>query len=78
VLEGIEAIVFRTIGDRPSSWEPRLPPEVLWLPEELAWVDALLDHPAFFAPFAPHFHPVIGGPSTPAEWYLRLMFLKFR
>jgi len=58
--------------------ESRLPPEVLRLPEELARVDALLDDPAFFAPFAPHFHPVIGRPSTPAEWYLRLMFLKFR
>jgi len=78
VLEGIEAIVFRTIGDRPPLWESRLPPEVLRLPEELARVDALLDDPAFFAPFAPHFHPVIGRPSTPAEWYLRLMFLKFR
>ncbi len=70
--------MFRTIGDRPSSWESRLPPEVLRLPEELVRVDALLDDPAFFAPFAPHFHPVIGRPSTPAEWYLRLMFLKFR
>jgi IS5 family transposase len=78
VLEGIEAIVFRTIGDRPSSWESRLPPEVLRLPEELARVDALLDDPAFFAPFAPHFHPVLGRPSTSAEWYLRLMFGKFR
>ena len=78
VLEGIEAIVFRTIGDRPPLWESRLPPEVLRLPEELARVDALLDYPAFFAPFAPHFHPVLGRPSTPVEWYLRLMFLKFR
>jgi IS5 family transposase len=78
VLEGIEAIVFRTIGDRPPLWESRLPPEVLRLPEELVRVDALLDDPAFFAPFAPHFHPVPGRPSTPAEWYLRLMFLKFR
>jgi hypothetical protein len=78
VLEGIEAIVFRTIGDRPPPWESRLPPELLRLPEELARVDALLDDPAFFAPFAPHFHPVLGRPSTPAEWYLRLMFLKFR
>ena len=78
MLEGIEAIVFRTIGDRSSSWESRLPPEVLRLPEELARVDALLDDPAFFAPFAPHFHPVIGRPSTPAGWYLRLMFLRFR
>ena len=70
--------MFRTIGDRPSSWESLLPPELLRLPEELARVDALLDDPAFFAPFAPHFHPVLGRPSTPAECYLRLMFLKFR
>jgi transposase, IS5 family len=70
--------VFRTIGDQPSLWESRLPAEVLRLPEELARVDALLDDPAFFAPFVPYFHPVLGRPSTPAEWYLRLMFLKFR
>src|ERR1700739_140865 len=77
-LEVIEATVFRTIGDQPSVWESRLPAELLRLPEELARVDALLDDPAFFAPFAPHFHPVIGRPSTPIECYLRLMFLKFR
>src|SRR5260370_7480813 len=70
--------MFRTIGARPSAWESLLPPEVLRLPEELARVDALLDDPVFFAPFAPYFHPVLGRPSTPAEWYLRLMFLKFR
>src|SRR5256884_804162 len=70
--------MFRTVGDRPALWESLLPGEVLRLPEELARVDALLDDPAFFAPFAPHFHPVIGRPSTPVEWYLRLMFLKFR
>src|SRR5229473_474026 len=70
--------MFRTIGDLPSLWESRLPPEVLRLPEELARVDALLDDPAFFAPFAPYFHPVLGRPSTPVECYLRLMFLKFR
>jgi len=46
VLEGIEAIVFRTIGDQPSSREARLPPELLRLPEELARVDALLDDPS--------------------------------
>jgi transposase, IS5 family len=74
----IEATVFRTISGRPSSWETRLPAELLRLPEELARVDALLDDPAFFAPFAPHFHPVLGRPSTPVECYLRLMFLKFR
>lgn len=70
--------MFRTVGDRPSLWESMLPPEVLRLPGHLARVDALLDDPAFFAPFAPHFHPVIGRPSTPVECYLRLMFLKFR
>ncbi len=76
--EGIEAIMFRTIGDGPPAWESALPPEVLRLPDDLARVDALLDDPVFFAPFAPHFHPVLGRPSTPVEWYLRLMFLKFR
>ena len=70
--------MFRTIGDRPSVWESRLPPELLRLPDELARVDALLDDPAFFAPFGPYFHPVLGRPSTPIECYLRLMFLKFR
>jgi IS5 family transposase len=70
--------VFRTIGDPPSSWESSLPPELLRLPQELARVDALLDDPVFFAPFALYFHPVLGRPSTPVECYLRLMFLKFR
>jgi transposase, IS5 family len=70
--------MFRTVGDEPSLWESLLPAEVLRLPAELARVDALLDDPAFFAPFAPYFHPVLGRPSTPAECYLRLMFLKFR
>jgi IS5 family transposase len=70
--------MFRTVGDRPSLWESLLPAEVLRLPQELARVDALLDDPAFFAPFAAYFHPVLGRPSTPVECYLRLMFLKFR
>jgi IS5 family transposase len=56
-------------------WESRLPAEVLRLPQERARVDALLDDPAFFAPY---FHPVLGRPCTPVECYLRLMFLKFR
>src|SRR5205823_11143150 len=58
--------------------EAALPAEVVRLPEELARVDALLDDPAFFAPFAPFFDPRMGRPSTPMETYLRLMFLKFR
>jgi IS5 family transposase len=74
----IEATVFRTISGRLSPWESLLPAELLRVPEELARVDALLDDPAFFAPFAPYFHPVLGRPSTPIECYLRLMFLKFR
>jgi IS5 family transposase len=59
-------------------WESLLPEEVLRLPAELARVDALLDDPVFFAPFARFFDPLIGRPSTPVECYLRLMFLKFR
>src|SRR5438045_6217967 len=70
--------MFRTRAEQVSGWEAALPPELLRLPEELSRVDALLDDPAFFAPFAPYFHPVLGRPSTPVEWYLRLMFLKFR
>ena len=78
MLEGIEAIVFRTVGDQPSLWESVLPEELRRLPEELARVDALLDDPAFFTPFVPFFDPRMGRPSTPMETYLRLMFLKFR
>src|SRR5262245_7183120 len=78
VAEGIEAIVFRTVGDQCSLWESILPEEVRRLPEELARVDALLDDSAFFAPFVPFFDPRMGRPSTPMEVYLRLMFLKFR
>src|SRR5215469_15361725 len=70
--------MFRTIGDQASLWESLLPEEVLRLPAELARVDALLDDPVFFAPFAPFFDPRAGRPSTPVECYLRLMFLKFR
>ena len=78
VVEGIEAIVFRTVGDQCSLWESVLPEELRRLPEELARVDALLDDSVFFAPFVPFFDPRMGRPSTPMETYLRLMFLKFR
>jgi transposase, IS5 family len=47
---------------------------LLRLPDDLARVDALLDDPGFFAPFAPVFHPVLGRPCTPVECYLWLMF----
>jgi transposase, IS5 family len=78
VLEGIEAIVFRTVGDQPTLWESVLPEQLCRMPEELARVDALLDDSAFFTPFVPFFDPQLGRPSTPMETYLRLMFLKFR
>ena len=70
--------MLRTRALEVSLWEAVLPEEVLRLPEELARVDALLDDPVFFAPFAPLFDPRLGRPSTPMEVYLRLMFLKFR
>ena len=55
-----------------------MPAELLVLPVELGRVDALLDDPVFFAPFAAYFDARIGRPSIPMETYLRLMFLKFR
>ncbi len=67
VVGGIEAIVFRTVGDQCSLWESVLPEELQRLPEELARVDALLDDPAFVTPFVPFFDPRIGRPSTPME-----------
>ena len=70
--------MLRTRAVEVSLWEAVLPDEVLRLPDELARVDALLDDPAFFAPFVPFFDPRLGRPSTPMEVYLRLMFLKFR
>jgi IS5 family transposase len=70
--------VFRTVNDQPTLWDAILPAELLVLPTELARVDALLDDPVFFAPFAGYFDARIGRPSIPMETYLRLMFLKFR
>jgi IS5 family transposase len=70
--------VLRTVNDQPTLWDAILPAELLVLPTELARVDALLDDPVFFAPFAAHFDARIGRPSIPMETYLRLMFLKSR
>ena len=70
--------MLRTQAEQVSLWEAVLPAELLRLPEELARVDALLDDPAFFAPFVPFFDPRLGRPSTPMETYLRMMFLKSR
>ncbi len=70
--------MFRTVNDQPTLWDSILPAELLVLPVELGRVDALLEDPVFFAPFAVHFDARIGRPSIPMETYLRLMFLKFR
>jgi transposase, IS5 family len=70
--------VLRTVNDQPTLWDAILPSELLVLPVELGRVDALLDDPVFFAPFATYFDARIGRPSIPVETYLRLMFLKFR
>jgi IS5 family transposase len=70
--------VLRTVNDQPTLWDAILPSELLVLPDGLARVDALLDDPVFFAPFAPYFDGRIGRPSIPVETYLRMMFLKFR
>ena len=78
VVEGIEAIVLRTVNDQPTLWDAILPAELLVLSAELGRVDGLLDDPGFFAPFAAYFDARIGRPSIPMETYLRLMFLKFR
>jgi transposase, IS5 family len=68
-LEGIEAIVLRTVSDQPTVWDGILPSELLVLPAELARVDALLDDPVFFAPFAAYFDARIGRPSIPVETF---------
>jgi IS5 family transposase len=44
--------VLRTVNDQPTLWDSILPPELLVVPVELGRVDALLDDPMFFAPFA--------------------------
>jgi IS5 family transposase len=49
--------MLRTVADQPSLWEAILPDELRQLPAELARIDALLDDPAFFAPFVPFFDP---------------------
>jgi Transposase and inactivated derivatives, IS5 family len=59
-------------------WYAISPAEALVMSGELSRVDALLDDPVFFTPFAPYFDPRQGRPSIPIETYLRLMFLKFR
>jgi IS5 family transposase len=52
--------VLRTVSDQPTLWDAILPSELLVLPAELARVDALLDDPVFFAPFAAYFYARIG------------------
>lgn len=67
-----------TTNPQPTLWEAILPAQCLGLPAHLQAADGLLDDPAFFAPFAAHFHQTLGRPSIPTETYLRLMYLKRR
>ena len=78
VAELIQVIVFRTVNDQPTLWDAILPAELLWLPTELARVDALLDDEKFLGPFAAYFDARIGRPSIPMETDLRSRFFKFR
>lgn len=77
-MEGIQAIVLRTIDPQPTLWEAILPEQCLGLPAGLEAVDRLLDDPTFFQPYRARFHATIGRPSIPIETYLRMMFLKYR
>lgn len=70
--------MLRTICAEPTLWDAILPEQCLGLPPGLAEVDRLLDDPRFFEPFRPFFSPRRGRPSIPMEWFLRLMFLRFR
>jgi len=63
--------VLRTVNDQSTLWDAILPPELLVLPVELGRVDALLDDPAFFAPFRVAFDARIGRPSIPMETWPR-------
>ena len=66
------------VDPQPMLWESILPAEFRRLPPGLCAVDAFLDDPVFFEPFAPYFDPRFGRPSIPIETYLRLMHLRFR
>lgn len=70
--------MLRTICAEPTLWDAILPEQCLGLPPGLAEVDRLLDDPRFFEPFRPFFSPDRGRRSIPMEWFLRLMYLRFR
>lgn len=70
--------MLTTICAEATLWDAILPEQCLGLPAGLAEVDVLLDDPRFFEPFRPYFSARRGRPSIPMEWFLRLMFLRFR
>jgi IS5 family transposase len=70
--------MLRTVSPQATLWEAVIPECLMGLPGDLAQIDALLDDPLFFEPFAAFFDPAIGRPSIPMETYLRMMFLKYR
>lgn len=69
--------MLRTVNAQATLWESLLPEMCRQLPAELEAVGGLLDDPAFFDPYRPHFHgKTLGRPSVPIETYLRLMFFE--
>jgi transposase, IS5 family len=78
VREGIRAIVLRTACPERTLWGSILPQQCLSLPAGLAEIDALPDDLRFFEPLRPYLSVSRGRPSIQMEWFLRLMFLRFR
>jgi IS5 family transposase len=55
-----------------------LDPSLYKLNDELKAVDTLLSDRALLKPLEEMFHPSMGAPGTPADVYVRMLFLKFR
>ena len=74
----IEAIVLRTVNDRPSLWDAILPSELSVFPMSWRGWTGCSTTRRSSRTFASFFDARIGRPSVPMETYLRMMFLKFR
>lgn len=61
-----------------SFGEGFLDPSLLELDEELSKIDSLLKNDEMLRPFYSDFDENMGRPGTPADVYLRMLFLKFR
>ena len=70
--------MLRLHDGQATLWEQMLPEEIQLMGADLEAIDALLDDPAFLAPFVARFACPIGRPTIPIDSYLRLMYLKHR